>query len=290
MLSRIERLLSPRPMAVSHWGLLSMLLLPGAVLALRATVPNQPSIPAPVALVAQLDALAAKEGLDPQLLRSMAWVESGFSSSAKSPSGATGLLQVMPETARAYGAKDLSDPAQVMAAGARYLRFLLDRYQGDIQKAVAAYNCGEKALEEGRITEEATRYRALVLDVMAAKAVQPETPLAEGEVQAVIRMTGDKMQVQFRFSTQGNLNVDLLSAKDASSLGAIRIGEKLEDGSFKTGPWTESRPKVVVKAPEIGLPLLLRCEDPGTGWRGEAKIQLDAPWKTVRFLMEKPKP
>lgn len=289
LLSRIERLLSPKPNVGSHWGILSLLLLPGAVLVLRAAVPNQPAIPAPVALVAQLDALAAKEGLDPQLLRSMAWVESGFSSSAKSPMGATGLLQVMPETARAYGAKDLDDPAQVMAAGAKYMRFLLAHYQGDLPKAVAAYNCGEKALDGGRITEEATRYRALVLDVMAAKAVQPETPLAEGEVQAVIRMTGDKMQVQFRCSTQGNLNVDLLSAKDASSLGAIRIGEKLENGGFKTGPWAEYRPKVVVKAPGTGVPLLLRCEDPGTGWRGEARIQLDAPWKTVRFLMEKPK-
>ncbi|HCZ33549.1 MAG TPA: hypothetical protein DHV93_08895, partial [Holophagaceae bacterium] len=104
----------------------------------------------------------------------MAWVESGFNAKAKSPKGATGLLQVMPGTARAHGATDLDDPDQVMAAGAKYLRALLDRYQGDVPKAVAAYNCGEKALDEGRITEEATRYRALVLDVLAAKAVQPE--------------------------------------------------------------------------------------------------------------------
>jgi len=72
------------------------------------------------------------------------------------------------------------------ALGGLALHFLLDRYQGDVQKAVAAYNCGVKALDEGRISAEATRYRALVLDVLAAKAVQPETSLGEGEIQGVL--------------------------------------------------------------------------------------------------------
>lgn len=291
MLTRIEKLLSPRPMAGSHWGLLSLLLLPGAVFALRAAVPPQPSIPAPAALVAQLDALAAKEGLDPQLLRSMAWVESGFMAGAKSPKGASGLLQVMPETARAYGAKDLTDSTQVMAAGAKYLRFLLDRYQEDVQKAVAAYNCGEKAMDTGHLTPEAAQYRALVMDVLNAKAVQPEAPLAEGEIQGVIRRSGeDRMMVYLRISARSGLKVDLLSADGSRDLASVRIGEKNSDGTQALGPWTEHRPNVVIRPLENGATLLIRCEDPGTGWKAESRVVLDAPWKTFRFQMEQPKP
>jgi hypothetical protein len=241
--------------------------------------------------VAQLDALAAREGLDPQLLRSMAWVESGFNMTAKSPMGATGLLQVMPGTARTYGAKDLDDPAQVMAAGARYLRFLLDRYQGDVQKAVAAYNCGEKALDEGRITEEATRYRALVLGVLAAKAVQPEAPLAEGEVRGVIRGFGGQKTLYLRVSSRGNLALDILPSEGTKALASVHIGTKPSEGSKAVVvPWTESRPNVVFDASTAGGSLVIRCENPGTGWNGETRVQLDAPWKTFAFRMEPPKP
>lgn len=291
LLTRIERLLSPRPPVKSHWGLLTLLLLPCTVLALRAAALEPPPIPVPVGLVAQLDAIAAKAGVDPQLLRTMAWAESSFNPTAKSSMGAMGLLQVMPETAHAFGAKDLNDPAQVMAAGAKYLRFLLDRYQGDVQKAVAAYNCGEKALDEGRITEEATHYRALVMDVLAAKAVQPETPLAEGEVQGVIRRTGgDELTIHLRANGRGNLKVDLLPEDGSKAMGTIHIGGKKPDGVSTIGPWMESRPKVVVKAPRAGVALLIRCEEPGIGWRGETRVMLDAPWKTFAFRMEKPTP
>ena len=70
----------------------------------------------PAELIAQLDALAAKEGIDPDLLRAVAEVESQFNPKAVSRLGSTGLLQVMPETAQKYGARDLQDPSQVMAA------------------------------------------------------------------------------------------------------------------------------------------------------------------------------
>ncbi|HEY3401218.1 MAG TPA: transglycosylase SLT domain-containing protein [Geothrix sp.] len=291
LLTRIERLLSPNPAGGPTWGLLTLLLAPCMVLALRAAAPEQPPIGAPAEVVAKLDALAAKEGLDPQLLRSMAWVESGFNAKAKSPRGATGLLQVMPETARKYGAMDLDDPAQVMAAGAKYLRVLLDRYQGDVPKAVAAYNCGEKALEEGRITEEATRYREMVLGVLAVKAVQPETPLAEGEVQGVLRRgSGGQITLQLRASSRGNLKLDLLPAEGAGALGTVQIGEKRQDGSYTVGPWMEFRPRILLDASKAGASLLIRGEDPGIGWRGETRVPLGAPWKTFAFRMEKPKP
>ena len=290
LLSRIEHLLSPRPRVGSPWGLLALLLIPCAALVLRAAGPGLPPIGAPAEVLAQLDALAAKEGLDPQLLRSMAWVESGFNARAKSPIGATGLLQVMPETARKYGAQDLNDPAQVMAAGAKYLRTLLDRYQGDLQKAVAAYNCGEKALDEGRITEEATRYREMVMGVLAAKAVQPEAPLADGEVQGVLRMGGAQMSLQMRGRAQGNLTVTLLPGDKASDAGKVQIGSMPPDATHPIREWRETRPRIVMKAPKPGSVLLIRGEDSGTGWKGEARVLLDAPWKTFAFRMEEPKP
>ncbi len=289
--TRIQRLLSPRPSARAHWSLLTLLLVPCTVLALRAAVPAPSPIPVPAGAVARLDALAAQEGVDPQLLRSMAWVESGFDPSATSSTGARGLLQVMPETARAFGAKDLNDRDQVTAAGVKYLRFLLDRYHGDTQKAVAAYNCGEKALDGGHITEEATRYRALVMDVLAAKAVQPETPLAEGEVQGVIRrLSGDRLSVQFRTSQRGNLKVDLLPVGDAKPLGTMTFGAKNPDGTYTVGPWAEARPRILLRAPKPGTTLLIRCEEPGLGWRGEARVMLEGPWNTFRCQMVKPKP
>jgi soluble lytic murein transglycosylase-like protein len=291
LLTRIHRLLSPQPSARAHWGWLTLLLAPCAVLALRAAAPAPSPIPVPAGAVARLDALAAQEGVDPQLLRSMAWVESGFDPSATSSLGARGLLQVMPETARAFGAKDLNDRDQVTAAGVKYLRFLLDRYHGDTRKAVAAYNCGEQALDGGHITEEATRYRALVMDVLAAKAVQPETPLAEGEVQGVIRrLSGDRLSVQFRISQRGNLKVDLLPAGDAKPLGTMTFGAKNPDGTYSVGPWAEARPRILLRVPKPGTTLLIRCEEPGLGWQGEARVVLDAPWNTFRCQMAKPKP
>jgi beta-lactamase regulating signal transducer with metallopeptidase domain len=290
LLTRIERLLAPQPALRLHWGLLAALLVPGMVLALRAAGLSAPPIGAPAAVVAQLDALAAQEHLDPHLLRSMAWAESNLDASAKSPLGATGLLQVMPATARAFGAKDLDDPAQVMAAGAKYLRFLLDRYQGDLQKAVAAYNCGEKALDEGRITDEALHYRALVMQVLAAKAVQPETPLAEGEVQGVIRRMGGRMSVQLRVRQRGNLKVDLLAAGDDHAVGTLRIGSKQADGTYASGPWAEARPRIVVDAPKAGTTLVVRCEEPGLGWRGEVPVVLDGAWTTFACRMTPLKP
>jgi hypothetical protein len=138
------------------------------------------TIPRPAELVAQIDALAAKEGLDRDLLRAIAEVESQYDPKAVSPLGSLGLLQVRPETALKYGAKDLSDPAQVMAAGANYLKHLLERYNGDTPKAVAAYNGGEEAVDAGDLSEETRRYVPSVLRLAQTRAVQPEpTPSSQ---------------------------------------------------------------------------------------------------------------
>lgn len=289
LLTRIQRLLSPRPAAGSPWGLLSLVLVPCAALALRAAQPSPSPIPAPPAALAQLDALAAREGLDPQLLRSMAWAESGFDPAARSPRGAMGLLQVMPATALKYGARNLNDPAQVLAAGARYLRTLLDHYHGDVRKAVAAYNCGEQALDAGRMTDEAARYRALVMQVLSAKAVRPEAPLAEGEVQGVLRRLGKgRLLVQLRARVRGTLEMTFRSGSEGRALGTLRVGGRTSDGSPASTSWQEIRPRIALGIPASGTALTIIGADPDLGWRGEARVPLEGAWAGFRFQMGRP--
>jgi soluble lytic murein transglycosylase-like protein len=87
-------------------------------------------------------------GVDPLLLYSVMHQESSFKSRAISPKGARGLMQLMPGTAMRYGVTNIFDPRQNIEGGARYLRFLLDYFDGDVNLALAGYNAGEGAVEK----------------------------------------------------------------------------------------------------------------------------------------------
>lgn len=87
-------------------------------------------------------------GVDPLLLYSVMHQESSFKSRAISPKGARGLMQLMPGTAIRYGVANIFDPKQNIEGGARYLRFLLDHFDGDVHLALAGYNAGEGAVEK----------------------------------------------------------------------------------------------------------------------------------------------
>jgi soluble lytic murein transglycosylase-like protein len=94
-------------------------------------------------------AAAKRNGLPPEFVKSVAAVESAFRADAVSRKGARGLMQLMPATAREYGA-DPTDPVQNVEAGTRYLRDLLVKYQHDDQqviRALAAYNAGPGAVD-----------------------------------------------------------------------------------------------------------------------------------------------
>jgi soluble lytic murein transglycosylase-like protein len=93
------------------------------------------------------DAAADKYGLPRQLVRSVMAAESGLDPRALSPKGAVGLMQLMPATAQDLGV-DPNDPAQNTDGGARYLRDLLLKYDGQLWHALAAYNAGPQALEK----------------------------------------------------------------------------------------------------------------------------------------------
>jgi len=91
---------------------------------------------------------AQRHGLDPILLTALAEAESGFDPRAVSSKGAEGLLQLMPATARRFGVRDSFDPAQNVEGGAQYLKWLLERFSGDEQLALAGYNAGEGAVAQ----------------------------------------------------------------------------------------------------------------------------------------------
>src|SRR5580704_8533673 len=90
---------------------------------------------------------AVSSALEPNLLRAVIVVESGFNSRAVSKRGAVGLMQLMPATATRFGVSNPFDPKQNVHAGARYLKFLMDRFGQDIRLALAAYNAGEEAVD-----------------------------------------------------------------------------------------------------------------------------------------------
>jgi len=96
------------------------------------------------------DAIAAaadRNVLDRALLAAVAKVESNFNPYAVSPRGACGILQLMPQTAKRFGVTNVFDAAQNIDGGARYLRWLLDHFDGRVDLALAGYNAGEGAVD-----------------------------------------------------------------------------------------------------------------------------------------------
>jgi soluble lytic murein transglycosylase-like protein len=95
-----------------------------------------------------VQAAAERHDLDPALVKAVITTESGWNPSAISRKGAVGLMQLIPETAERFGVGNSFDPAQNVEGGTSYLKELLDHYNGDLTKSLAAYNAGERAVDQ----------------------------------------------------------------------------------------------------------------------------------------------
>jgi soluble lytic murein transglycosylase-like protein len=93
-----------------------------------------------------IDVAAKSHGIEPALVQAVITAESGFNPNALSRKGASGLMQLMPDTARRYGVRNIFDPVENIHGGVRYLRDLLAMFNGDLRLAVAGYNAGENAV------------------------------------------------------------------------------------------------------------------------------------------------
>jgi soluble lytic murein transglycosylase-like protein len=141
----------------------------------RATPPAEAAAidakPIPDKLLPMIQRVAREFALDMHLVAAVAATESGFNPSAVSPKGAVGLMQLMPETAKRFGVRNIHASEENLRGGAAYLRWLLNRFSGDLSLALAAYNAGEnRVIRAGKVPDidETQRYVPHVLALRSA--------------------------------------------------------------------------------------------------------------------------
>jgi soluble lytic murein transglycosylase-like protein len=136
---------------------------------IRRTVALRPAQPVSDDLLRIIEAAAARESLSPELIHAVIESESRYRTSAVSPRGAIGLMQLLPATAKRFGAQDPFDPRQNVAAGSAYLKWLMSYFNEDLELVLAGYNAGEQAvIRAGRKVPPYEETRAYVKKVMAA--------------------------------------------------------------------------------------------------------------------------
>ena len=89
-----------------------------------------------------------KQGIDPRFIHAVIWQESKYKVEARSHAGAQGLMQLMPATAKRFGCNNVNDPEENITAGTKYLSWLLKRFAGNVELALAGYNAGEGSVDK----------------------------------------------------------------------------------------------------------------------------------------------
>ena len=92
--------------------------------------------------------VAENQGVDPRFIHAVIWQESKYDNHAKSHAGAQGLMQLMPATAKRFGCEHPDDPEENIKAGTKYLSWLLKRFSGNVELALAGYNAGEGSVDK----------------------------------------------------------------------------------------------------------------------------------------------
>ena len=122
-----------------------------------------------------------REGVDPRFIHAVIWQESKYVADAKSHAGAVGLMQLMPATAERFGCEDRSDPAANVAAGTKYLKWLLKRFSGNVELALAGYNAGEGSVDKynGIPPYNETKNYVKIISQRYGKTFHPVLPPAQ---------------------------------------------------------------------------------------------------------------
>lgn len=169
---------------------------------------SAPASADPKNLSETIHSISARHHLDPDLVNSVIRAESGFNPRAVSPKGAQGLMQLMPGTASGLGVADSFDPGANVEGGSRYLRTLLERYNFDLIKALAAYNAGPGRVERYRGVPpyfETQAYVARVIrDFNKKKLAERRTAKTSASRKASTRRTVSRQPKAVELSPQGS--------------------------------------------------------------------------------------
>ncbi len=275
LMIRIRHLLgvNSRPSLPALFG--AVLVLTGLCLAAVAPFRDGlkgPAILVPAALLKQVDEAAKAEGLDPDLIRAMIQCESRYDPKALSAHGSIGLMQVMPQTAARFGITDPWKVDQNLLAGTKYMRFLMDRYNGDTARAVMAYNAGEIAMDKsGNVApaEETRLYSKAVLDLYREKAVQP-TEGSSG-VQAIQGRLSAQPDGSWRISIHAwMMGKGSFEVTQGGERLALLYIERPEQSPYFAMPAAAIQP-MAGKGP-----LVIRIEDLGSKRKGQGTVPLAA--------------
>ena len=166
-----------------------------------------------------VNSASAAYHLDPDLVNSVIHAESGFNSHAVSPKGARGLMQLMPSTANHLGVRDAFDPEANVGGGSRYLRELLERYDFDLVKALAAYNAGPQRVEQYNGVppfRETRAYVARIVHEYNRKKIAQESEVRGKKVQSA---QSTKPSVKKAAAPQGRGQKSASSAPAPASRG-----------------------------------------------------------------------
>jgi soluble lytic murein transglycosylase-like protein len=122
-----------------------------------------------------------KQGVDPRFIHAVIWQESKYDPHARSHAGAQGLMQLIPATAKRFGCEHPEDPEENITAGTKYLSWLLKRFSGDVELALAGYNAGEGAVDkyDGVPPYDETRNYVKIISERYGRTYHPVLPPAE---------------------------------------------------------------------------------------------------------------
>ena len=122
-----------------------------------------------------------KQGVDPRFIHAVIWQESKYKVDARSHAGAQGLMQLIPTTAKRFGCEHPEDPKENVTAGTKYLGWLLKRFSGNVELALAAYNAGEGAVDkyDGVPPYNETQNYVKIISQRYGKTYHPVLPPAQ---------------------------------------------------------------------------------------------------------------